>query len=182
MAALAGGAATGMYAGRERRRGVCPGVRRSQETRWRNGALWGRTSLSTHAATCAGRLPPRWGWHSGKRRGCANSQHGFVAGSTSSTWRRTNSHSFRSSGGACIEPGENDKRYRHHQPASRPGAQAPEHACRYLSLRIQTIQSCITARNPITTAGATLIRATMCVHICFPSNLPRAGPMERAPV
>jgi hypothetical protein len=40
-------------------------------------------------------------------------------------------------------------------------------ACRYLSLRILTIQSCIFARKPITTAGATLIGARMCVHVTF---------------
>ena len=63
-------------------------------------------------------------------------------------------HPLKPSGEATIGSGHNDKRYRHHQPASRKRA-----ACRYLSLKIQTIQSCTHARNPITTTGATLIRA-----------------------
>lgn len=65
-------------------------------------------------------------------------------------------------GWCCIGPGENDKRYRHHQPTS-----SPKEACRYLSLRILTIQSGIIARNPITTTDATLIGARMCVHVLF---------------
>lgn len=55
------------------------------------------------------------------------------------------------------------------------GEHSDKGAFRYLSLRIQTIQSCITARNPITTAGATLIRARMCVHVFSPSNLHFGG-------
>jgi hypothetical protein len=43
--------------------------------------------------------------------------------------------------------GENDKRYRRHHPASQLGP-----ACRYLSLRFQTIQSCSPVSNPIATA------------------------------
>lgn len=79
---------------------------------------------------------------------------------------------------AYIRSGENDKRYRRHHPASRLCGQA----CRYLSLQFQTICSGTRARYPITTAGATLIRARMCVHVFFPSILHLAGPMERAPV
>src|SRR5690606_14215454 len=90
MAALADGAATGMYAGKGDQEGVCPGVRTSENNRCRNRALWGRTSLSTHAATLAGPLPPRWGWHSGERRGRANSQPDRCR-QPSRTWRRKDS-------------------------------------------------------------------------------------------
>jgi hypothetical protein len=43
---------------------------------------------------------------------------------------------------------KNDKRYRHHHPTS----QALSPACRYLSLKFQTIQSCSPVRGPIATA------------------------------
>jgi hypothetical protein len=43
---------------------------------------------------------------------------------------------------------KNDKRYRHHHPTS----QALRPACRYLSLKFQTIQSCSPVHNPIATA------------------------------
>ena len=48
---------------------------------------------------------------------------------------------------AYIGSGENDKRYRRHQPASWPRGTA----CRHLSLQFQPIQSGSHARYPITT-------------------------------
>lgn len=145
--------------GREFRRGNARGVRYSEKNRCRNRAPWGRTSLSTHAATLAGRLPPRWGWHSGERRGRANSQPDRCQ-QPSRTWRRKDSlaqvmrvvaHRARRKTTSVIDTITRQARF----------------ACRYLSLRILTIQSCIFARNPITTAGATLIGARMCVHVTF---------------
>lgn len=144
--------------GREIRRGYARACDQRNNC-CRNRALWGRTSLSTHAATLAGRLPPRWGWHSGERRGRANSQPDRCR-QPSRTWRRKDSlaqvmrmvvHRARRKTTSVIDTITRQARS----------------ACRYLSLRILTIQSCIFAHNPITTAGATLIGARMCVHISF---------------
>ncbi len=128
-----------------------------------HGAQWSRTSLSTHAATSnwpdchhvgvgtagsAGRCATT-------RQTLASEQPGLrYGGDQSATISRLTSSSFSSLQVRHIGSGENDKRYRHHQPASRQKA-----AFRYLSIQIQTIQSGTQPRNPIATAGATLIDA-----------------------
>jgi hypothetical protein len=64
-------------------------------------------------------------------------------------------------------PGENDKRYRRHHPASPPTGQA----CRYFILKIPSNPFHALLRGTDYNSGATLIRAGMCVHIFFHRNL-----------
>lgn len=162
MAALAGGAATGMYAGTGVQEGKCPwrAIQRAQSIlhRCRNRALWSRTSLSTHAATCACRLPSHWG---------GTAERGGVLKPA-----RLEADDYPGPGGeqtallTSLEDGPASGLAKTTSVIDTITRQA-RFACRYLSLRILTIQSCIIAPNPITTAGATLIGARTCIHVSF---------------
>ena len=81
---------------------------------------------------------------------------------------------------------DNDKRYRHHHPAS----QTLGSACRYLSLKFQTIQSCSPVRGPIATAvqpwcpqnRAYKLLKSPCSRFRVPSNLHLGEADGHAPV
>ena len=178
MAVLADGAATGMYAGKGAKEGVCPGVRRDDAKA--SPAQQGANGAERHCHARRDLRPPP-----ATTLGLAQRERGGVQQLirpmpvNNQDLEAIRQPCFRSSGWSCIGSDETDKRYRHHQPAS---TSQQGGAFRYLSLRIQTIQSCISARNPITTTGATLIRARMCVHVFLHRICTLAGPMERAPV
>ena len=120
-----------------------------------HGAQWSRTSLSTHAATSNWPDCHHVGVGTAGTAGrCATTSQTVASIQPRRRGEQTAFTTFEPSGEAYIGSGENDKRYRHHQPASRQSA-----AFRYLSIQIQTIQSGTQPRNPIATAGATLIGA-----------------------
>jgi hypothetical protein len=122
-----------------------------------HGAQWSRTSLSTHAATSSWSACHHVGVGTAETAGRCATTSQTVASEQPRLRYRGDQSAFRNaqpSGEAYIGSGHNDKRYRHHQPASRER--------RGLPVLIHTnpnIQSCTQPLDPIATAGATLIGA-----------------------
>lgn len=158
------GKSTGMYAGTGVLAVVCPGRDTALPV---TGRRWHRTVLSSTRRDLLH-------LHSPVDSGLRHAACGRLSNLPSAAmWRmyrmiRTRAHraqqahscAFRTALSATLLPlmavitspwsgrAKNDKRYRHHHPTS----QTLSPACRYLSFKFQTIQSCSPAHGPIATA------------------------------
>lgn len=120
-----------------------------QALRPQQGAV-GSIDMSSARITCNFPDAGRSNRGTGESQAVSKSTSQTVAGEhtkTSNLWRSEPPLFSSLWDEAYIGSGENDKRYRRHQPASWPRGTA----CQYLSLQFQTIQSGSLARYPITT-------------------------------